>query len=255
MADFIGAASALSAGGFSTATARVGADPASLWSVVAVETSGCGFLPDKRPKILFERHVFSTLTGRKYDALNPDVSNPVPGGYGAMGANQYVRLGTAITLDRSAALQSASWGLGQIMGENYEASGFSDIDDMVSAMTASEDNQLAAMAALVHSNGWASLLQNRDWAGFARVYNGKKYAQNNYDGKLQDAYAKYSSGGIPDLRVRAAQIYLTYRGFSPGPIDGINGSATQDAVVAFQTAASLAPTGMIDDLLISQLET
>jgi hypothetical protein len=28
-----------------------------LWSVVVVETSGCGFLPDRRPRILFERRI------------------------------------------------------------------------------------------------------------------------------------------------------------------------------------------------------
>src|SRR5204863_9082982 len=35
----------------------------------SVETSGCGYLPDRRPKILFERHVFSRLTEHRYDGL------------------------------------------------------------------------------------------------------------------------------------------------------------------------------------------
>ncbi len=44
-----------------------------LWAVLSVETSGCGYLPDKRPKILFERRVFSRLTGHRFDADDPDM--------------------------------------------------------------------------------------------------------------------------------------------------------------------------------------
>jgi hypothetical protein len=44
---------------------------AEIWAVFSVETSGCGFLTDRRPKILFERHIFSHLTNGRYDAQNP----------------------------------------------------------------------------------------------------------------------------------------------------------------------------------------
>ena len=48
--------------------------------------------------------------------------------------------------DRTAALQSCSWGIGQIMGENFALAGFADVEQMVAAMSASEDQQLVAMA-------------------------------------------------------------------------------------------------------------
>src|SRR5713101_2260435 len=140
--QFKGAAEPLSQAGLSEALNILGVTPAALWSVVAVETSGCGFLPDRRPKILFERHIFSRLTGHKFDADDPDVSQPSSGGYGPGGAHQYERLAAAIQLDRTAALQSASWGLGQIMGENSKVAGFAKVEDMVTSMVASEDNQL-----------------------------------------------------------------------------------------------------------------
>lgn len=35
-------------------------------------------------------------------------------------------------------------------------------------------------------------LQRKDWAGFARGYNGPGYAKNRYDIKLANAYKKYS---------------------------------------------------------------
>ena len=46
------------------------------------------------------------------------------------------------------ALQSASWGLGQILGRNCEMAGFADVEAFVRAMSHSEDVQLAAVAAL-----------------------------------------------------------------------------------------------------------
>jgi N-acetylmuramidase len=112
---FVGVALPLNREGLTVAAAHVEVDPAALWSVVVVETSGCGFLPDRRPSILFERHIFSTRTGRRFDASHPEISGPA-GGYGPPGAHQYERLAAAIACDRRAALESASWGLGQNHG-------------------------------------------------------------------------------------------------------------------------------------------
>jgi hypothetical protein len=253
MTDFIGSGSPLSQSGFDVAINMNAIESASLWSVLSVETSGCGFLADRRPKILFERHIFSKLTNGIYDAANPDVSNPTPGGYGDEGAPQYDRLQAALQLDETAALESASWGLGQIMGENYAAAGFADVSTMVTAMVGSEDAQLKAMAAFIKSNNMSSALQNHDWATFALHYNGANYAENNYDGKLQNFYAQYSTGTTPDLTVRAVQIYLTYKGFAVGGIDGIAGTHTTDAIKAFQTSIGVAATGVIDITLLTAL--
>ncbi len=176
MVEFAGPGLPLTQRGIDAATTALDVEPAALWAVLAVETSGCGFLADRRPKILFERHVFSRLTAHRYDADDPDVSQPTAGGYGPSGAYQYGRLMAAIQLDRAAALQSASWGLAQIMGENHDASGFAGVEEMVAAMVASEDQQLAAMAAYLRTRLMGELLQRHDWSGFARLYNGPNYA-------------------------------------------------------------------------------
>jgi len=195
------------------------------------------------------------LTGHKFDADDPDVSQPSSGGYGPGGAHQYERLAAAIQLDRTAALQSASWGLGQIMGENSKVAGFAKVEDMVTSMVASEDNQLRAMAAFIKASGMDQSLRRHDWAGFARRYNGPNFAANNYDGHLQQFFEQYSSGPTPDLRVRAAQIYLTYKGFAPGSIDGLAGKNTERAVKAFQASVGLDQTGIIDDALMAKLSS
>ena len=82
-------------------------------------------MPDRRPQILFERHIFHRLTDGKFD--DGQISDPAAGGYGARGAAQYDRLALALAKDADAALQSASWGIGQIMGMNYDKS-FVEVD-------------------------------------------------------------------------------------------------------------------------------
>src|SRR5207245_8866810 len=119
------------------------------------------------------------------DAGDADSSQPTAGGYGTAGASQYDRLNAAMQLDQAAALKSTSWGLGQIMGENFEVAGFSTAEAMASAMTASEDNQLKAMVSFMNAMRLVDLLKSHNWAEFARRYNGPNYAANNYDGLLE----------------------------------------------------------------------
>ncbi len=250
---FQGAAEALSSDGLGAVSQRLGVHATEIWTVLAVETSGCGYLPDLRPQILYERHIFHRLTQGKYDDGN--ISDPIPGGYGPSGAHQYDRLALAVAKDRTAALQSCSWGIGQIMGENYALAGFVDVEQMVAAMEASEDQQLTAMANFLVNSRLNIPLQTHDWASFARGYNGPNYAINRYDVRLNGEFQKCFASGIPDLNVRAAQLYLTYLGFHPGPIDGVAGTLTLAALSDFQTQRGLVNTSMIDALAVAQLST
>ena len=84
---FVGPASPLSKDGLVAAASQVNADPITLWAVVSVETSGKGFLPDRRPQILFERHISSKRTGGLFDAADPEISAPRPGGCGEPGSH------------------------------------------------------------------------------------------------------------------------------------------------------------------------
>jgi hypothetical protein len=67
--DFVGRSRALSNSGFSAVGQTLAVKAPEIWSVLAVETSGCGFLADRRPQILFERHYFHDLTGGRFDEL------------------------------------------------------------------------------------------------------------------------------------------------------------------------------------------
>jgi hypothetical protein len=255
MVDFAGAGTALSSGGIAEASQAANVGLPEIWAVTSVETAGCGFLPDRRPKILFERHIFHRLTNGRFDGDDPDISQPTAGGYGPGGAHQYERLAAAIQLDRNAALQSASWGMGQIMGENFKAAGFANVEEMVAAMVPTEDGQLLAVAKFMLANGMGEPLRNHDWAGFARRYNGSNFAVNDYDGKLHQFYQRYADGELPNLQLRAAQVYLRYKGFTSLAVDGVMGPSTAGAVRQFQQSVGVPQTGTVDDALITQLLT
>ena len=248
---FRGPALALSNDGLQKVASALNVGAAELWTLLAVETSGCGFLSDRRPQILFERHIFHRLTDGSFD--DGQISDPTPGGYGPRGAAQYDRLALAMTKNTDAALQSASWGIGQIMGMNYDKIGFQSVEQMVAAMVDSEDGQLSAIGAFLRSTGLQLALQTHNWASFARGYNGPNYTVNRYDIKLNAEYQKYSSGALPDLSVRAAQLYLTYLGYHPGSIDGIAGDHTLSALAQWQSDAGIHQTTVIDDDCVTQL--
>ena len=228
-------------------------DAAYIWTIIEVETAGVtqgfGFRIDKRPQILFERHIFRQYTNGRFDAEAPDISGPA-GNYGLL-AQQYDKLEKALTLCKKAklgeepALKAVSWGMGQVMGFNHEVAGFKTASLMVKAMVRSEDAQLSAMANFLRGNDLARFLLNKDWASFARGYNGPNYWQNHYDVKLAEQYQRFSSGSLINLELRTAQVALLYLGFAPGKIDGITGPRTHNAIRNFRIANGL-PAG--DDL-------
>jgi len=178
---------------FTDCAASIQCQEAAIRAVVAVESAGGGFLPDGRPKILFEAKYFHQLTKGRYDQTHPNISSPTwnrklyKGG-----AKEWDRMNEALALDRPAALQSASWGLFQIMGANFKACGFATVEDFVEAMEKSEGEQLKAFINFVKSNKLDGYLRNRNWAAFAKGYNGPGYAKNQYDKKLAAAYSKFA---------------------------------------------------------------
>ena len=238
---------------FDAACHALGGDAASLWSLVSVETRGFGYLEDRRPQILFERHIFSRRTAGRFNASHPDISNPAQGGYTG-GAAEYDRLGKAMQLDETAALESASWGLGQVMGFNAESVGFADVRTMVTDMVADEAAQLRAVVGFIAGNaGLLNAFKARDWATVALRYNGASYAENQYDTKLRDFHTTYAvAGRQPSIDLRTAQACLTYLGFAPRGVDGLMGPGTRTALTKFRAANGL-PAGEFDSVVSRKL--
>lgn len=251
---FVGVGRPLSNAGLIKAASDIGVVRAALWAVITVETKGCGFLPDRRPQILFERHIFHRRTAGRFDATAPDISNATAGGYGSIGAQQYLRLERAMALDRNAALESASWGLGQVMGFNARLAGYPDAESMVKAMCESEDLQFQAMTNFIVASNLSQYLQTSDWTSFAARYNGPGYKENRYDEKLAQAYARYQTGPMPDLDLRATQLYLSFLGYQSGPVDGVLGRNTKAALNKYQGDRGLVKTGNIDPVILEAIK-
>jgi hypothetical protein len=236
--EFAGPATPLTDADIGAAAERWGIEAALLAAVAEVESAGAGFLSDGRPRILYERHVFHRLTQGRYSAAYPGISNPVPRGYGPAGAHQYVRLDEAIELDRRAALQSASWGRFQIMGFNYAATGFDEVESFVSAMCESEARHLEAFVAFVRANDLLRYLIAHDWRRFTMGYNGTGNV-DEYSRKLAEAYRRHAAATAGDPIVaqqQAVQSALAAAGYDPGPIDGWPGARTLAAMSAYRRA-------------------
>lgn len=178
------------------ASKQLGCETASVRAVVEVEAKSCGFLPDGRVLILFERHKFYSALMNKRPASDvikiagsyPDICNAKTGGY--LGEErEWPRIEKAITIDETAALASASYGLFQIMGFNYKAAGFPDVKSYVEAMKVSERNHLKAFVNFIQADvNLLRALRNKDWKAFARAYNGSEYWKHEYDTRMATAY-------------------------------------------------------------------
>ena len=168
-------------------------------AVREVESGSYGsFLSDGYPPILFEGHIFwrqlenEGLYPEDYEEGNWDVLYPTwTKQHYKGGLKEYDRLDKAMKINKIAALKSASWGMFQIMGFNYESCGCKSVDEFITRMKCSEKEQLDMFMQFIINNKLDKYLRVHNWAGFAKRYNGPGYAQNKYDTKLEQAYNKY----------------------------------------------------------------
>lgn len=174
-----------------------------------VESRGKGFLIDGRPVILFEGHVFWKELEKRGIDPNANMSQKYVNvlykswvkTFYEGGAGEYTRLEKAAGMSdkpefHDAAYCSASWGAFQIMGYHYKALGYASIDHFVSQMYSHESEHLKAFGKFISINTISGKplidwLREKNWAKFARGYNGAGNEQNKYDIKLQNAYDSF----------------------------------------------------------------
>ncbi|WP_238322143.1 N-acetylmuramidase family protein [Vibrio mexicanus] len=179
---------------FEQAAEALECEVAAVKAVSEVESAGSGFFSSGEPAILFEAHIFSKYSDRRFDESHPDISSKKwDRSLYAGGEKEYGRLQKAMGLDREAALKSASYGRYQIMGFNHETAGYDDVETFVRDMFLAESNHLKAFVGFIKSNSrMHEAIKALDWATFAKHYNGPAYAENHYDEKLQSAYDKFT---------------------------------------------------------------
>lgn len=180
-----------------------------LHAIMDVEAPKSGFDAEGRPRILFEPHIFYRELGpgaKRDEAVRQGIAyqNWKSGAYGPE-SGQYDRLARAILIDRSAALRSASWGRGQIMGFNHALVGYVSAEAMTEAFAASEAAQVEAIVRFAKARKLDVTLRAidakrsstpADWQPFALGYNGSGYRANRYDERLSDRFNWWRT--IPD---------------------------------------------------------
>lgn len=235
---------------------------AAIKAVASVEAGkGGGFLSNDKPKILFESRWFNKLTNSKYLKSHSHLATKrwVRNYYG--GEREYIRLNEAILLNIRAALKSSSWGMFQVLGANHNIVGWLDLLSFVEDMYKNERKHLDAFVGFIQYNNLEVKLQNKDWPGFADVYNGPGYKKHNYDGKMAKSYAFYSNR--PDL-AEDTPIFLRepfMRGTDIKEIqkklglleDGLYGPNTQRAVITFQIENNLIADGIVGSNTLNKM--
>lgn len=187
---------------FEEAAAELGVEPATIHAVVDIEAGVAhqGFWKDGYPLINFDLSMFRNFARRnninlsKYAKSHAVVfASPNRAKYGGYSPAQQARLDAAMTIDSLTAIQGTFWGMFQIGGFNWKKCGAESATDFVQKMARSERDQLELFIQFLRSTGLDKHLRTKNWAAFARVYNGPSYASRGYHTKLARAYAKYKN--------------------------------------------------------------
>lgn len=161
--------------------------------------SGCKGIQNGIPTMLFEGHIFwQRLKSRGISPYNHIAGNSdilyqkwTKKYYTGNNQKEYNKLQRAIRINEEAAYESASYGLFQIMGENYRMCGYQSAKEFFQALCKNEDNHLYSFINFIKNRRIIPYLQTKNWRKIAYYYNGALYAQNNYHIKLEQAYNKY----------------------------------------------------------------
>jgi N-acetylmuramidase len=189
-----------------TIASTLGVEPAALLAVAEVESGGKAFAnveQRQEPMIRFEGHYFDRRLSRENReiARKAGLASPVAGRIAnpATQAARWRLLDRAVVIDRGAAYESVSWGLGQVMGAHWAWLGYARIDALVAEARSGVAGQARLMARYVEKAGLSPSLRRRDWAAFARGYNGPDYARNGYDRKIAAAYERYRTEPLNEV--------------------------------------------------------
>lgn len=270
--DYNGTELRLQPGELTAIAASLGpwAKEAHLRCVMEVETAGKAFDSERHVAFLFEPHKFYVNCPRDklQEAIRQGLAYPHwkgPGSYPKTPALRWSQFQAAVGIDETAAIQSASWGLGQIMGSECEEADYNTPQEMLIAFFQSEKNQVLGMVNLIKHRGLDhDLMHFPEMSAcrhFALLYNGKEYEKNNYHNKLHDSFVRWNSrsASVPipeavtdgsfhigdhdstqDGPIRRIQQLFKDKGYSI-LVDGKFGGGTRSVVVAWKANQGISP--------------
>lgn len=172
---------------------ELGVEIAAIKAVVEIEAGKThqGFSAPGIPIVNFDYSMFSRFA-RKRGINLAAYRKSHPAVFGSRGgqAGEYRQLQSAKTINRVAAIEGTFWGMFQIGGFNWKKCGVDSIEEFERLMSRSERDQLELFAKFMISTGLVEHLRNKNWAAFARGYNGPSYASRGYHTRLANAYSR-----------------------------------------------------------------
>lgn len=191
-------------------------DPAALLAVVEVESAGKS-MDGAYPCLLFERHVFyrelrkrrperlqeAINAGLALSAWSPSTQYKDQG----TGAKRVALFERAARIDRECAIRACSWGVGQTCGFLAEELHFPNAVAMLDyQLKGGIPAQVECMVREIENKRLVAKLNGKQWAAFAKVYNGPGYANNDYDTKMAAAYARWVKKDLQGMVVVAKPV-------------------------------------------------
>lgn len=179
---------------FRKVAAELNVEPAAIKAVVVIEAGKAmqGFWAPGVPVVNFDRSMFNKYRNSTFSKA-PDKSAKVPAGLSGYAHREWTELTNARHINAAGADMGTFWGMFQIGGFAYKQCGCQSIEEFVRLMSSSEFEQLELFAAFIVNTGQVKYLRAKDWAGFARRYNGPGYAKRGYHTKMANAYAKFKN--------------------------------------------------------------
>jgi peptidoglycan hydrolase-like protein with peptidoglycan-binding domain len=247
--------------------ARLKMEAAVLMAVMEVESGGRYFANidgKQEPLIRFEGHYFDKRLSppSRARARLRKLASPVAGAIANPNrqADRWALLRKAMAIDTEAALESTSWGIGQVMGAHWKWLDFASVDALTQRARQGIEGQVDLMMRYIEKANLVDALRDKNWSAFARGYNGPAYAKQNYHIKLAKAYERLTESepeiatetppaktalklGDKGNEVRDLQQMMTTVGHAVA-ITGTFDAATENALKAFQRRFSLEPDGL-----------
>ncbi|MCM1293744.1 MAG: N-acetylmuramidase family protein [Bacteroides sp.] len=181
---------------------ELGVETAAIKAVVDIEAGKQhqGFFAPGKPLVNFDLSMFRQFARKnginlsRYSKSHSTVfASPNARRYGSTQAAQQERLRLARTIDNRTGIEGTFWGMFQIGGFNWKLCGCSNIEEFVEKMSRSERDQLELFAQFIKNSGMLPALKSKNWAQFARRYNGASYASRGYHTRMASAYARHKA--------------------------------------------------------------
>lgn len=177
---------------YQQAAAELGLDVATIKAVVKIEAGERleGFWAPGVPVANYSQTLYNKYAGKVSGRKVSDAK--VPEGLHGYALKEWTSLTNARKKNADAADMGTYWGMFQIGGAHYKLCGCGSVEEMVKKMCESEHAQLELFAKFIKNAGMLDSLKKKDWASFARKYNGPSYAKRGYHTRMAREYAKYS---------------------------------------------------------------